>query len=41
MSYIRIFKNGQLIELRAENERIGGIKNFLKKKGTGSTKITF
>ena len=31
MSYIRIFKNGQLIELRAENERIGEIKNFLKK----------
>ena len=31
MSYIRIFKNGQLIELQAENERIGEIKNFLKK----------
>jgi hypothetical protein len=32
MPYIRIFKNGQLIELRAENKTIGEIKNFLKKK---------
>ena len=32
MPYIRIFKNGQIINLLVENETIGEIKNFLKKK---------